>query len=64
MNINGAVRLSECTTVNLDQFSSPQECADAAKDPEIVVALEELVSGWCKQIEQVVLLEQINFAGQ
>ncbi|XP_077975281.1 dynein axonemal heavy chain 8-like [Styela clava] len=53
MNIDGAVRLSESTTVDLTKYSSPQECTEAANDPEVVVALEELVSGWCKQIEQV-----------
>lgn len=53
MNVDGAVRLSECTTVDLDKLQTPAECTAAANEPDTVSALEELVSDWCKQIEQV-----------
>uniref|UniRef100_F6PHB9 AAA+ ATPase domain-containing protein n=1 Tax=Ciona intestinalis TaxID=7719 RepID=F6PHB9_CIOIN len=53
MNVDGAVRLVECTDVDLDSIKSAADCAEAAKDPDIVSKLEELVSGWRKQIEQV-----------
>uniref|UniRef100_H2YUI8 AAA+ ATPase domain-containing protein n=1 Tax=Ciona savignyi TaxID=51511 RepID=H2YUI8_CIOSA len=53
MNVDGAVRLVECTDVDLDKIKTATDCAEAAKDPETVLKLEELVSGWRKQIEQV-----------
>lgn len=53
MNVDGAVRLHEATEVDLDSLKSPADCGAAAKDPDTVAKLEELVSCWRKQIEQV-----------
>ena len=53
MNVDGAVHLQDCVKVNLKNITGPSDCEIAAKDAEKVSKLEELVSGWRKQIEQV-----------
>lgn len=37
-------------------LKSMSDCLQAANQPETLTILEELVSAWCKQIEQVKIL--------
>ena len=53
MNVDGAVHLQDYIEVDLSNIKGAAECAVAAKDADMVSKLEELVSGWRKQIEQV-----------
>ena len=41
------------TTVELDKLKTAEGCITNARSPEVVAALEELVTQWCQQIEQV-----------
>ncbi|TPX43177.1 hypothetical protein SeLEV6574_g05202 [Synchytrium endobioticum] len=52
INLHDSVQLHPCT-VDLSAYNKPAEYANAAHDPELVNALEGLVTEWCKQIEQV-----------
>ncbi|XP_023932850.1 dynein heavy chain 8, axonemal [Lingula anatina] len=52
-SICGAVRLKASQEVDLSNISSADDCMTAAGNPETVSVLEGLVSGWGKQIEQV-----------
>lgn len=54
-NVQGAIVLKNGIDVDLSHISSATDCANAAKDGVLVAKLEELVSGWKKQIEQVTL---------
>ncbi|KAJ3249557.1 Dynein heavy chain 5, axonemal [Chytriomyces hyalinus] len=54
VNLQDSVQLNSVpANVDLDAFKKPAEYANAAHFPEIVNALEGLVTEWCKQIEQV-----------
>lgn len=50
------VRLQTTSNVDLFAIKTAQDCTGAAANPEIVSELEELVTVWCKQIEQVEIL--------
>lgn len=52
-SIDEAVYLILETPVELDRLKTSEGCISHAKQPETVAALEELVTKWCKQIEQV-----------
>ena len=52
-NVSGAIQLCDCTTVDIEGLSTAADCILAASNTEIVDAFEELVSVWCKDIEQV-----------
>jgi len=56
MNVDGAVRLHDPTDIDFKKLRTVADCAAAAKDPETVLKLEELVTCWRKQIEQVFCL--------
>lgn len=52
-SIEEAVYLNLATTFDLTKLKTSDGCAFHSKVTESVAALEELVSGWCQQIEQV-----------
>ena len=52
-SIDDAVHLSLNTTVDLSLLNTPDGCTNAAKNPETVMLLEQLVLTWCQQIENV-----------
>lgn len=52
-SINEAVYLTLETPVELGRLSTSDGCISHAKQLEVVTALEELVTKWCQQIEQV-----------
>lgn len=52
-SIDSAVYLHLDTTVELDKLRTAEGCITNARSPEVVAALEELVTQWCQQIEQV-----------
>lgn len=52
-SIEEAVYLNLTTTVDLTKLKTAEGCSFHSKIPETVAALEELVLGWCQQIEQV-----------
>jgi len=58
LNVDGAVHLHDCIELDLHHIRGPSDCAVAAKDADMVSKLEELVSGWRKQIEQVCRLSE------
>ena len=39
--------------MELDKLKTAEGCITNARSPEVVTALEELVTQWCQQIEQV-----------
>ena len=47
------MHLHDCNEVDLSDIKTPSDCSVAAKDPDKVSKVEELVGGWRKQIEQV-----------
>ena len=49
----GVVRLRPPDNLDLSTFRTQQDCVQAAGSPEVVSAVEEVVTVWCKQIEQV-----------
>ncbi|KAI9322987.1 dynein heavy chain, N-terminal region 1-domain-containing protein [Obelidium mucronatum] len=54
VNLSDSVKLNSVpSNVDLDAFKKPAEYGNAAHFPEVVNALEGLVTEWCKQIEQV-----------
>ncbi|XP_033641432.1 dynein heavy chain 8, axonemal-like [Asterias rubens] len=52
-NVSGAIQLRDCETVDIDGLDTASDCILAAANPEIVDAFDELVTFWCKDIEQV-----------
>ena len=52
-NVSGAIQLRDCETVDIDGLNTAADCMLAAANPEIVDAFDELVTFWCKDIEQV-----------
>ena len=52
-SIDNAVYLHLDTTVELDKLKTAEGCITNARSAEVVAALEELVTQWCQQIEQV-----------
>jgi len=52
-SIDDAVYLHLETVVELDKLKTSEGCITNARSPETVAALEELVTKWCQQIEQV-----------
>ena len=52
VNLHDSVQLHPCH-IDLDEYKKPTDYLNAAHNPEVVGALEGLVSEWCKQIEQV-----------
>lgn len=53
MNVDGAVHLQDRLEVDLNGMMGAGDYVLAAKDTDLVSKVEELVSGWRKQIEQV-----------
>ncbi|CAH1796663.1 unnamed protein product [Owenia fusiformis] len=53
VSAEGVVRLRECEGVDLESMQSAKDCINAAANPETMAILEDVVSSWCKQIEQV-----------
>ena len=47
------VKLVECEKVDLNTLQRAQDCINAAGNQETLLVLEELVTHWCKQVEQV-----------
>ena len=52
-SIDEAVHLSLETGVDLDKLKTSEGCITHSRMTETVAALEDLVLGWCQQIEQV-----------
>lgn len=52
-SIEAAVYLNLRTIVDLNKLKTSEGCTFHSKVPETVTALEDLVLGWCQQIEQV-----------
>ena len=52
-SIEEAVYLNLSTSVDLSKLKTSEGCTFHSKVSESVAALEDLVSGWCQQIEQV-----------
>lgn len=53
MSAVGVVQLAHAEKIDLSKMKSAQDCITSASNPEILTELEELVTIWCKQIEQV-----------
>lgn len=53
LSIEEAVYLNLDTSIDLNKLSTCDGCVTHSKLLESVTALEDLVSGWCQQIEQV-----------
>lgn len=55
INSDQGVTLANCESdkVDLSEIKSAPDCIEAAANPDIVLALEDLATTWCKQIEQV-----------
>ncbi len=51
--MEGVVRLKPCDVVDLSNVNTSNDCTAMAAVPDTVLALEDLVASWCKQIEQV-----------
>ena len=60
--MSGAIQLRDCETVTIEDLNTAADCIQAAANPEIVDAFEELVAFWCKDIEQVGLKQAKLFA--
>lgn len=52
-SLNDAVTLKECDTIDLTRISSPTDFIAAASSTETLEQIEEVVTAWVKQIEQV-----------
>lgn len=52
-SLNDAVTLKECDSVDLTRISSPNDFIAAASSSETLEQIEEIVTAWIKQIEQV-----------
>ena len=52
-SVQEAVYLDLTTTVDLNKLKTAEGCSVYSKSSDTVAALEELVTGWCQQIEQV-----------
>lgn len=52
-SLHDAVSLKECDTVDLTRISSPTDFIAAASSTETLEQIEEVVTAWVKQIEQV-----------
>lgn len=48
-----AVQMTTVTDINFSKLASLDDMKAAAANPEMVKRLEEILSQWCKQIEQV-----------
>ena len=46
--------LKECDTIDLTRISSPNDFIAAASSTETLEQIEEVVTAWVKQIEQVI----------
>ncbi|KAJ3091620.1 Dynein heavy chain 5, axonemal [Quaeritorhiza haematococci] len=54
LNLHDSVQLHPVPAhIDLEPYKKPSDYANAAHFPEIINALEALVTEWCKQIEQV-----------
>lgn len=53
-SLNDAVTLKECQTLDLSKICSPSDYIAAAGSSEALEHIEEIVTAWIKQIEQVV----------
>lgn len=51
--MSGAVQLQESEVVDVFSLATACDCINGAGNPDTVEALEDLVSSWCKEIEQV-----------
>lgn len=47
------MQLQECEAVDVFSLATASDCVNAAGNPDTVEALEDLVTSWCKEIEQV-----------
>lgn len=54
-SIEDAVYLNVNTSVDLSKLRTSEGCIFYSKLSDTVTALEELVLGWCQQIEQVTI---------
>ena len=52
-SLDDAVTLKECDSVDLTRISSPNDYIAAASSSETLEQIEEIVTAWIKQIEQV-----------
>ncbi len=52
-SINDAVNLSLETNVDLTSLCTSEGCISASRNADTISALEELISVWCHQVEQV-----------
>lgn len=50
------------TSVDLSKLGTSEGVIANARIPETVDALEELTSGWCQQIEQVLIISMIDLS--
>lgn len=61
MRNEGVVHLSEASGVDFSKLTCVNEMKAAAADFEVVQRLEEILSQWCKEIEQVSILKIFLF---
>ena len=52
-SLDDAVTLKECDSIDLTRISSPNDYIAAASSTETLEQIEEVVTAWIKQIEQV-----------
>lgn len=52
-SLDDAVSLKECDSIDLTRISSPNDFIAAASSSETLEQIEEIVTAWIKQIEQV-----------
>lgn len=52
--------LKECDSVDLTRISSPNDYIAAASSSETLEQIEEIVTAWIKQIEQVTHAQTFN----
>ena len=52
VNLRDSVQLHRCP-ISLDAYKKPSDYQLAVHDPEVINALESLITEWCKQTEQV-----------
>ena len=53
-SLDDAVTLKECDSIDLTRISSPNDYIAAASSTETLEQIEEVVTAWIKQIEQVI----------
>ena len=58
-SLDDAVTLKECDSIDLTRISSPNDYIAAASSSETLEQIEEVVTAWIKQIEQVLCIKTL-----